>query len=665
MAISVEMLREGIQVSSLPFYQLKLQGLGIGANQLEVWKMNLVAYSPLTDVLYVGVGKKIRAYSLANWNESANSTVGCLFELQMRPSKDDATINFLYYGCLGGIPVLGAVDSEGNVVLWNEPECQRSVIVSLNNDCISSWGMATSEKHRLLAVSANDHLIKVWSLNDDNLAVEERFSLAGHHHNIPCISFSPCGRFLISVSIDGTLWIWNVFTRQPVYSTNVTPERDWGWSCLPIALEQIALDSTAEGSTLGKDKFITGIHNYDTGWEQVQERNIDGEQPFSSIYQQLERNNNNFHLMIDAHGVDRIYGALPAEQYDSILNHLDATSEEEEDFSEASCNFDPSFDVSFDDEAFDDDENIAVDRGIHFVDGVAVEQENSNDESMIIDDQEGMGFHNEITISSNYENIADNDGITLSCSNGITCSNDEITAPSSSQFSSYTNDSTDLSTGSSSSPSESDDDESLTNCPLTTIELLNKLTNEFSTSDSEQDDTFKDTELIGPIPDFAIFATSHSSLALFLPPRRQSVIYHADYITTSLTPRQRRLLTPIALRNINRLSITLWIRELSCLITASHSGLTTLSRVSMSAENGRISLQPICSLPLDEGIGAAAPAVPTSLMAGLCLRANSSKFDSLGLSEGGFQLFVVHVDGTVAVYEIEAARESKSKFLFI
>ena len=558
--------KQQIHVSSLPFPQLKLQGLIDNANGLEVWKMNLVAYSPITDVMYVAVGKKIKAYCLSNWKESLDSTIECSFELNYliaAVGEEEVTINFLYFGSMDGMPVLGVVDSVGNVVLWNEPQ-KGEIILSLNNSSISSWGLATSEKHRLLAVSANDHLIKVWSIGED-FTLGNAFTLSGHHHNIPCISFSPCGAFLISTSIDGTVWIWNVATQEPIYSTDVSPERDWGWSCLPVSLAQLALDEDCDSEN---KRFVPHAEEQDTGWV-VPERHTENEQSFITMNQHLERDYTQSPLIDSRQDNERSYGVLQSEHYDSIMND--------------SMNAEDSHDLPSDDEA-----DWSYSSGLDNNETGNASSSSFSDDQFVTDQFPNDQFpENEITLTQNN------------------------------------------------------------------IEFTNKP---------------HDSDLQNPSPiDYIVFATSHSSLALFAPPRRQSVIYRSDYITTSLSPRQRRLLTPLTLRTINRLHISLWIGEISCLLTASHCGLATLSRVSRNATNGLISLSALHSFPLDDALnGEITPsAIPTCLMAGLCVRANSPTSNSLGLPEGQFQLFVVHIDGTVAAYEIGTGDVHKCEYLFI
>jgi WD40 repeat protein len=87
---------------------------------------------------------------------------------------------------------------------------------------VSTWGVAMHGELRLLAVSNNNHEIRLIDLMDHAAAaasdseddaaampdVPEFERLVGHAHNIPCIDVSACGQWLVSASIDGTCRMW-------------------------------------------------------------------------------------------------------------------------------------------------------------------------------------------------------------------------------------------------------------------------------------------------------------------------------------------------------------------------------------------------------------------------------------------------------------------------
>lgn len=160
-----------------------------------------------------------------------------------------SAINQIRCGFLGDEPVLICVRDNGHVEIWFTNDLDSKDPILLDNGLVSTWSLATAcasgprtcfsqrpspEQQFLVAVGSNSHCITLWNLSNQN----EKFNIAGHDHNIPCIDFSPCGRFLASASIDGTVRVWDVQTLTsdgPNHSIGkmigclrVCPE--WGWA---------------------------------------------------------------------------------------------------------------------------------------------------------------------------------------------------------------------------------------------------------------------------------------------------------------------------------------------------------------------------------------------------------------------------------------------------
>lgn len=187
----------------------------------------------------------------------------------------DVSINYVYCGYCNLLPVVGCVDDAGNVVVWKvavpgkeEERGRGKKILHLNNHRTSSWGLATSRQHPFVAVSGNDHLIRLW--NSENPT--ESFTLRGHSHNIPSICFDPrTGKHLLSTGIDGSVRVWDVFGGGGCLRVVKVPEEDWGWSCMWIEREMIFsrqhAPSTA-ASSLMLDRFVEAESaTSDEGWE--------------------------------------------------------------------------------------------------------------------------------------------------------------------------------------------------------------------------------------------------------------------------------------------------------------------------------------------------------------------------------------------------------------
>ena len=121
---------------------------------------------------------------------------------------------------------------------------------------ISAWGVALHKGKRLLAVSANSHLIHVFHLgigNEEHSAerarrtgfggvemggngtINERLDkpqwssnpvkiLEGHGHNIPSISFlgDASGNWLVGTSIDGMVIVWDIEKEAKAKETKLS-----------------------------------------------------------------------------------------------------------------------------------------------------------------------------------------------------------------------------------------------------------------------------------------------------------------------------------------------------------------------------------------------------------------------------------------------------------
>lgn len=83
-----------------------------------------------------------------------------------------------------------------------------------------------------MAVSSNEWTIHIYDLNTLTDVV-----LRGHKHNIPGIEFTCDGNFLVSCSIDGSLRIWNVETKDLIASDIISDE--WHWTAQFISIEDV------------------------------------------------------------------------------------------------------------------------------------------------------------------------------------------------------------------------------------------------------------------------------------------------------------------------------------------------------------------------------------------------------------------------------------------
>jgi len=99
--------------------------------------------------------------------------------------------------------------------------------ICLSNEGSPTWGCSISKNANIVAVSANSFCITIWDLSTATLG-NEKLVCKGHKHNIPCIDFSPCGKFLASASIDNTSRIWELSSGKCIKQLQIGNE--WVWS---------------------------------------------------------------------------------------------------------------------------------------------------------------------------------------------------------------------------------------------------------------------------------------------------------------------------------------------------------------------------------------------------------------------------------------------------
>ena len=221
-------------------------------------------------------------------------------------------INSILVGKLGNQEILVCACDDGDIVAYYTSVIQAAIDgqelglteeeviklylrpLLLTNIEKSAWGLAIHSNARLIAASCNKHDITVFSfaLTKDAILYEEipdstkidaikldsrerdtEFTLCGHHHNIPNISFLNAdsdkeGRYLVSTDLTGTILIWDLRRRcgikhiPPIEDIRSVHARS-GWSvvCIDTLSAQCA-ESSQEllgCKTVGDDKQLVDI----------------------------------------------------------------------------------------------------------------------------------------------------------------------------------------------------------------------------------------------------------------------------------------------------------------------------------------------------------------------------------------------------------------------
>lgn len=73
-----------------------------------------------------------------------------------------------------------------------------------SSDDNTTWSVTGSSVNPpRVAVGSNAHKVTVF-----DLSTGQKTGIDAHGHNVPCVSFSPCGRFIASTSIDKSIKVW-------------------------------------------------------------------------------------------------------------------------------------------------------------------------------------------------------------------------------------------------------------------------------------------------------------------------------------------------------------------------------------------------------------------------------------------------------------------------
>ncbi|KAG0030190.1 hypothetical protein BGZ81_002957 [Podila clonocystis] len=159
-------------------------------------------------------------------------------------NETDTVINAIRVGYLGTEEIVTTVNHSGGVCVWFTMRLQKDPFLLSASE--SAWGLAIHSDLRMIAVSTNAHVVDVFHFGIDIVKPQSSRTLAsehsaepstsvseshqifsGHLHNIPCVAFSPCGRFLASTSLDGTCRTWNIASGKEIQHASFGDL--WGW----------------------------------------------------------------------------------------------------------------------------------------------------------------------------------------------------------------------------------------------------------------------------------------------------------------------------------------------------------------------------------------------------------------------------------------------------
>ena len=161
------------------------------------------------------------------------------------------------------------MDFGGNVrMLWLENmdrECIKFKNVYPDKHDNSTWSLCgSSTDPPRVVVGSNAYNVTVF-----NLTTCKKSEIKGAHgHNVPCVSFSPCGLFIASTSIDKSVKVWTEYPKDSgdyILVKVSYPSKDWGWAVqwvdktkcelsTEIEKEELNFETQSSKDDLGKSK---------------------------------------------------------------------------------------------------------------------------------------------------------------------------------------------------------------------------------------------------------------------------------------------------------------------------------------------------------------------------------------------------------------------------
>ncbi|CAG9311712.1 unnamed protein product [Blepharisma stoltei] len=204
--------------------QLNLQGI-------NTWSMNIIAASEKLMKVYIACGATINIINLTyNYKNGATSS----FRINSREASIQPTIiTSLKILKFNEEEVLCILTMDAQAILYFIENPDRTPLYYSNFDPAyednSTWS-CTSSGHMLL-LGSNSHTINAMDLETGD---SKRLKI--HDHNIPCIDFSPSGKYFACASIDSTVSI-SMLNKKLKWCR---PCGEWGWGVKWVPKNSIA-----------------------------------------------------------------------------------------------------------------------------------------------------------------------------------------------------------------------------------------------------------------------------------------------------------------------------------------------------------------------------------------------------------------------------------------
>jgi len=199
---------------------------------IEPFRMNIIAVSWKHKLMFIACSNRIKVFKILDNGElDLNSD-----KIEDIVVSEDKKINQIKVGKFRDEEVLCAVDMNAKLSVVNidkDPftlNQYENLIMGQDDNTVWSLDIFNgAESH--IAAGSNAKTISVWDSKFERKVIE------AHDHNVPCVQFSPCGKYVASTSIDKTVRFFDVKTGKKI--AHLCTLASWGWSVNWIRKDEI------------------------------------------------------------------------------------------------------------------------------------------------------------------------------------------------------------------------------------------------------------------------------------------------------------------------------------------------------------------------------------------------------------------------------------------
>lgn len=205
-------------------------------------KMNILAVSETHRLLFIACRNKILCFRLT-------PCPTCESELSLTIPPNPLTIegpvvNYMKIGYFKGSEILIVATMAAQVLMYNLDDLSQPP-ANFDNyyegvEDNSTWSCDLQGSY--LCAGSNSTKVSVWEIDTG-----QRFTLNDAHvHNVPCVEFSPSGRYIASTSIDSNV---TISSREGTVR-RCRPSSEWGWNVKWIKADTVDFEPSLPKSNI-------------------------------------------------------------------------------------------------------------------------------------------------------------------------------------------------------------------------------------------------------------------------------------------------------------------------------------------------------------------------------------------------------------------------------